>query len=124
MAVRQFGAEWTQVLFGKHYKFQSPILQNAKHVRAVAKLLDFLDPSAVRSLVVFAGDGVFKSQRPDGVLALSEVAAFLANLNHEVLSENRMQFCVGRLECTRKRLTRKTDVEHVEYLTRKFGPID
>jgi len=118
------GPKWTQVLFGKHYKFQNPILQNTKHVRAVSKLLDFVEPSAVRSLVVFTGDGVFKSQRPDGVLALSEVTPFFANFNEEVLSENRVQFCVGRLECTRRRLSRQTDIEHVEYLTRKFGPVD
>jgi hypothetical protein len=29
--------------------------------------------------------------------------------------------CVGRLECQRKRLSRRTDVEHHASLTRTFG---
>jgi restriction system protein len=118
------GPKWTQVLFGKHYKFQNPVHQNAKHVRAVSGLLEFLDPSFVHSLVVFTGDATFKTQRPSGVMSLSDVAAFLGKFDNEVLSENRMQFCVGRLECCRRRLSRQTDIDHVDYLTRKFGEVD
>ena len=118
------GASWTQVLFGKHYKFQNPVHQNAKHVRAVSSLLEFLDPALVHSLVVFTGDATFKTQRPSCVVSLSDVASFVSKFDSEVLSENRMQFCVGRLECCRRRLSRQTDIEHVDYLTRKFGEID
>ena len=118
------GLSWTQVLFGKHYKFQNPVHQNAKHVRAVARLLEFLDPAVVHSLVVFTGDAIFKTPRPSGVMPLSDVASFLEKFDSEVLSENRMQFCVGRLECCRRRLSRRTDIEHVDYLTRKFGEVD
>jgi len=37
------------------------------------------------------------------------------------LTENRLQFCVGRLECHRKLISGQTDVEHQAYLNRKFG---
>ncbi|HAT9722437.1 TPA: NERD domain-containing protein, partial [Legionella pneumophila subsp. pneumophila] len=38
-----------------------------------------------------------------------------------VLSLNRVQFCVGRLEYLRLALTHETDVEHQAYLTQRFG---
>lgn len=78
----------------------------------------------MHSLVVFTGDAVFKTQRPFGVMPLSDVPSFLGRFNTEVLSENRMQFCVGRLECCRRRLSRQTDIEPVDYLTRRFGEVD
>jgi len=31
--------QWTQVLFGKKYRFQNPLHQNYKHTKAVQKLL-------------------------------------------------------------------------------------
>jgi hypothetical protein len=53
---------WTQVLFRRRFKFQNPIFQNKRHVRAVQGLLDFLPPAAIRSVVVFSGDAEFKTE--------------------------------------------------------------
>jgi hypothetical protein len=113
--------QWTQVIYKKHYKFQNPIHQNRKHVSAVAKLLDFLPGDQIHSIVVFTGDAEFKTERPTGVMSLSELHHHIDAFKAEVLSENRVQFCVGRLECHRKALTKQTDVEHVAHLRRKFG---
>ena len=114
-------SQWTQVLYKKHYKFQNPTHQNRKHVSAVAKLLDFLPSEHIHSVVVFTGDATFKTERPAGVVSLSELEAHIGSFNTEFLSENRVQFCVGRLECCRMALTKQTDVEHVAHLRRKFG---
>lgn len=113
--------QWTQVLFKKHYKFQNPIHQNRKHVAAVTRLLDFLPNESIHSVVVFTGDAVFKTPRPIGVFPLRELLDHLGNFKTEMLSENRVQFCVGRLECCRKALTKQTDIEHVAHLRWKFG---
>jgi restriction system protein len=113
--------QWTQVLYKNHYKFQNPIHQNRKHVSTVAKLLNFLESDQIHSVVVFTGDATFKTERPAGVVSLSELEAYLRTFDAEVLSENRLQFCVGRLECHRMALTRQTDVEHVAHLRRRFG---
>ena len=114
-------ASWTQVIYGKHYKFQNPTRQNYKHVKAIQQLLDFVPADDIHSVVVFSGDAIFKTPRLDGVLALTELVGHLQGFSAEVLSVNRMQFCVGRIECLRKAVTRQTDVEHVAYLQRKFG---
>jgi hypothetical protein len=114
-------ATWTQVLFKRKYKFQNPIFQNHLHVRAVRDLLDFVPPDAVRSVVVFTGDAVFKNPLPDGVCYMRGLVEHIREHTTEVLSHNRVQFCVGRLETTRLAITRATDVEHVQRLQRRHG---
>ena len=66
------------------------------------------------SLVVFTGNGQFKTRVPERVLSLAELVTYIAGHAAEVMSINRVQFCVGRLETTRLALTKTTDVEHVQ----------
>jgi hypothetical protein len=115
-------ATWTQVMFGRKFKFQNPIFQNMRHVHAVEKLLDFLPSSAIKSGVVFVGKAEFKTERPQGVFTLSELIEHLQGHTEEVMSLNRVQFCVGRLETTRLAVTGQTDLAHVQSLERRHGP--
>jgi hypothetical protein len=112
---------WTQVLYRARYRFQNPIRQNYKHVCAIQELLDFLPPDAIVPIVVFTGDAKFKTTIPDGVFALEGFLAFIERHTTEVLSANRVQFCVGRLESARLSITKATDVEHVQQLRRRYG---
>lgn len=114
-------ANWTQVLFNFKFKFQNPILQNLRHVRAVQGLLDFLPPGAIKSVVVFAGEARFKTGIPEGVFSISGLTDYLHDQTVEVMSLNRMQFCVGRLETARLAISGRTDVEHVQSLERRHG---
>ncbi len=104
--------QWTQVVYNQKHRFQNPLHQNYKHLKAVQTSLDFLAPEQVVGMVVFTGDAEFKSHRPAGVYSLDALVAQLNGLSAQQLSENRMQFCVGRLECKRLALTRETDIEH------------
>jgi Nuclease-related domain len=108
-------ATWTQVLYRVKFKFQNPIFQNMRHVRAVEELLDFLPPEAIKSAVVF------KTDMPSGVYTLSGLIDHLKSATEEVMSLNRVQFCVGRLETARLAITGQTDLEHVKSLQRKHG---
>jgi len=112
---------WTQVLYSAKFRFQNPIRQNYRHVCAVRELLDFLPSSAIQSIVVFAGDAEFKTTIPDGVFSLEDFLTHVARQKAEIMSANRLQFCVGRLETSRLSITQNTDVEHVRHLRRKFG---
>ena len=112
---------WTQVLYRTKFRFQNPLRQNYKHVCAVRELLDFLEPDVIRSVVVFAGEAVFKTDPPAGVFTLSEFLAHVESQRTEVMSANRVQFCIGRLEATRLAITQATDVEHVLALRRQHG---
>jgi hypothetical protein len=114
-------ANWTQVLFNHRFRFQNPIFQNDRHVRAVQGLLDFLPPGATKSVVVFTGRAEFKTKVPPGVVCISGLIDYLREHTVEVMSLNRMQFCVGRLETARLAISGKTDVEHVQSLERRHG---
>jgi restriction system protein len=104
--------QWTQAIYKSKHRFQNPLHQNYKHTIAVQQLLDFLPPEHITGLVVFTGEAEFKSTRPVGVFALDALLAHLKGHDLQVMSENRMQFCIGRLEWKRLALTRETDMEH------------
>jgi hypothetical protein len=112
---------WTQVLYRAKFKFQNPLRQNHRHVRAIQALLDFLPRNAVRPAVVFTGDAEFKTPIPDGVFTVAGFQAFVEGTTAEVMSVNRVQFCVGRLETMRLSITKATDVEHVQGLRHRYG---
>ncbi len=117
-------ATWTQVTFNDKFKFQNPIYQNYLHVKAVQELLDFVPASAIQSVVVFVGDAEFKTDMPSGVFTLPKLVAHLKNCTDKVLSLNRMQYCVGRLETARLKVSQQTDLEHVQTLRRRYGQKD
>ncbi len=112
---------WTQVTFKKKYKFQNPLRQNYKHIKAIQEVLEFVPSEHIHSLVAFTGDAEFKTERPTGVFDVPGLVQHIRQFTGEVLTENRLQFCVGRLECHRKLISGRTDVEHQAYLNRKFG---
>ena len=115
---------WTQVLYRAKFRFQNPIHQNHRHVCAIRGLLEFLEPDVVHPVVVFVGEAVFKTDVPDGVFTLPKFLAYVESHRTEVMSVNRAQFCVGRLEATRLAITHATDVEHVLELRRRHGISD
>lgn len=111
-------ANWTQVLYRRKSSFQNPLFQNGRHVRAVEALLNFVPPEAVRSVVVFCGYAEFRTDTPDRVVTIDELVDHVRQHTEPVMSPNRMQLCVGRLETARLAISGKTDVEHVQNLSR------
>ena len=95
--------------------------QNYKHIKAIQKVLDFIPSEHIHSLVAFTGDALFKTEPPGGVFDVAGLIQHIELFTTEVLTENRLQFCVGRLECHRKIISGQTDVEHHEYLRQKHG---
>lgn len=85
------------------------------------QLLDFLPADAIRPVVVFTGDAEFKTSVPDGVFTLAGFLGYVESQAVEVMSINRVQCCVGRLETARLSITKVTDVEHVQRLRRRYG---
>jgi hypothetical protein len=113
--------KWTQVLFHAKFKFQNPLHQNHRHVIAVRELLDFLPYNAIKSVVVFSGNAQFKTDMPNGVFTLPMLIDYLNSCTEELLSMNRVQFSVGRIETARLEISDKTDVEHVKALQKRYG---
>lgn len=116
--------QWTQVIFKVKYRFQNPIIQNNKHIRAVQQLLDFISKKEIQGLVVFTGGAQFKTDIPPGVIELDQLEGYVDAIRFGSLSENQLQFCVGRIENKRLELTGKTDIEHQMYLEQKLGEVN
>ena len=84
-------------------------------------LLDFLPAEAIKSVVVFTGDAEFKTEIPIGVYTLKSISDHIREQVVEVMSLNRLQFCVGRLETARLAISKQTDIEHIESLQLRHG---
>ena len=69
----------------------------------------------------FSGDAEFKTDVPRGVYKLPLLIDYLKDCKEELLSENRVQFAVGRIETARMAISSKTDVEHVRALQKRYG---
>ncbi len=113
--------QWMQSIYRVKSQFQNPIHQNFHHVIAMQQLLEFLPKEQIHSIVVFSGSAEFKSPIPKGVFYLRQLSNHLNTFQEDVISLNRLEFCVGRLECKRYDLTRATDIQHRAYLMKKFG---
>jgi Nuclease-related domain len=112
---------WTQVFFRAKFRFRNPIRQNHTHALAIRGLLDFLPDNVIHPVVVFTGDAEFKTDIPDRVFTLETFLGHVAAQTTEVMSLNRVQFCVGRLETARLSITEATDIDHVQRLRQRYG---
>ena len=59
--------QWTQVLYGKKYRFQNPLLQNYRHTKALAEFLG-IEHSKIHSVIMFWSECEFKTPMPPNVL--------------------------------------------------------
>jgi restriction system protein len=66
-------ALWTQVLFGKKYRFQNPLRQNYRHTKALAEFLG-IEHSKIHSVVLFWSECEFKTPMPLNVLGATAPA--------------------------------------------------
>ncbi len=113
--------QWAQVLYRVKSKFQNPIHQNYLHIKTIEPLLDFLPKEQIHSIVVFTGSAQFKTSIPKGVVYLHQLNEFIKTFQDDVISINRVEFCVGRLECKRYEASKMTDIQHQAYLAQKFS---
>jgi hypothetical protein len=112
---------WAQIIYKNKHLFQNPIFQNYKHIKEIQRILDFLEPQLIHNFVVFSGESIFKREKIENVFLKEELIPEIDKYPDRKISLNRVQFCVGRLEYMRLKLSRKTDVEHQAYLMQKFG---
>ena len=116
-------AKWTQVIYKVKNSFQNPLHQNYKHEKVIQNILDFLPQDVFHAVVVFTGNGEFKTVRPGSVFKPEELIDYIESQPDGALSQNRVSFSVGRLECARYQMSGQTDYEHQSYLAKKFGDI-
>lgn len=108
-------AQWTQQIFKRSFKFQNPLRQNYKHVKALESALD-VPPETIHSVVVFAGDSTFKSAMPPNVTTGAGYVTYIKSFQEQVLGESEIQRVVSQIRSGQLEPSRQTHREHVKRL--------
>ena len=119
---RETEAQWTQKIFKKSFKFQNPLRQNYKHVKAVEAALD-VPAKAVHSIVVFVGDCTFKSPMPANVNKGASYITYIKSFREPVLSESQVQLALSKIKSARLEPNWRTHHRHVMQLKTRDDPL-
>jgi hypothetical protein len=114
-------AQWTQRLYRKTFRFQNPLRQNYKHVKAVEEMLD-VPPGTVHSVVAFMGDSVFKTPMPENVAHGIGYIRYIKRFTHPVFTTDQVQSFIDDLESGRLKPGLQTHREHVANLEKRADP--
>lgn len=108
-------SQWTQRIFKNSFKFQNPLRQNYKHVRALEAALD-VSPDVIHSVVVFVGESTFKTAMPANVTAGGGYITYIKSFSNPVLSESQVKKAVSQIKSGRLEPSHKTNRQHVQQL--------
>jgi hypothetical protein len=112
---------WTQVLYRDSFKFQNPLHQNNVHMNAVQLALT-VHPGLIHSIVVFVGDGTFKTPMPANVMRDNHFVSYIKSYTADVFSESEVQRAVSRIHQIRLESTPETEQRHVMRLRMRPRP--
>jgi len=110
--------QWTQIIYKHKSKFQNPLHQNYKHVRVLQDLLG-LTNDQIQSVVVFVGDNRFKTPMPPNVTKGSTYLKFIKSFTNPVISEDRVNEVVDKINSGRLEQSFRTNREHINQLNIK-----
>jgi restriction system protein len=108
-------AQWTQKIFKQSFKFQNPLRQNYKHVKALEATLD-VPPEAIHSVVVFTGDSSFKTPMPSNVTQGSGYIKYIKSFQEPVLTDTEVKSVFAQIQSGRLEPTWETQRNHVKQL--------
>lgn len=120
-----FGSEhqpqWTQKIYKRTFKFQNPLRQNYKHLKALEATLE-VSAEHVHSVITFVGDSTFKTQMPANVTQGGGFFRYIRSFQQPVFSEVEVDAMLQRLQAGRRAPTLATHREHVQNLKRRSDP--
>jgi restriction system protein len=98
-------AEWTQIVFRRKSRFQNPMRQNFKHLKAVEAILH-IPPHKIHGVVAFVGSASAKTAMPLGVVwGVGALVDYIKSRRAVVLSEDEIQGIADRLSSDEFRST-------------------
>ena len=93
-------SEWTQSLpGGKKFKFQNPLRQNYRHIKALSEFLG-LPEDKFHSVVMFWGKSEFKTEMPQNVLSRG-YSTYIKSKNDVMFSDEEVGQLIAALETGR-----------------------
>lgn len=114
--------EWTQQIFKQKHKFQNPLHQNYRHLKAVEETLE-LPSSSFTSIIAFVGECEFKTPMPKNVFVGSSYTKYITSFKEERLNPLEIRQTLSKLERKRLEQSFKTDRAHVENLKQRIQTI-
>lgn len=117
-----FGGEkqpqWTQKIYRRTYKFQNPLRQNYKHLKALEETLG-VSLDNLHSVVSFVGESTFKTAMPANVTQDIGYIPYIRSFQQPVFSDVQVDILTQTLLRSRRAPTRATHREHVQNLKRR-----
>lgn len=114
-------AQWTQKIFRSSFKFQNPLRQNYKHVKALEAALD-MPADVIHSVIVFSGDATFKTHLPANVVRGGRYVGYIKTFQQPVISEAQVREVLARIQAVRLPESRATRRDHIENLRSRRDP--
>lgn len=114
-------AQWTQQIYKRRFRFQNPLRQNYKHLKALEAALG-IAPEHIHSVIVFVGGSTFKTAMPANVTEGIGFIRYIRAFQQPVFSEAQVDAMVQTLRSGRLAPTLATRREHVERLRQRSDP--
>lgn len=108
-------AQWTQKIYKQSFKFQNPLRQNFKHVKALEAALQ-VPSDKIHSVVTFVGGSTFKTDMPRNVTYGAGFISYIKSFGERVFTENQVSDLLCRIESGRIAPTFAVHREHVQNL--------
>ena len=115
-------AQWTQKIYRNTTRFQNPLLQNYKHVKALQALLD-VPPETIHSVVTFVGGSTFKTPMPENVTQEGRFIGYIKSFHDPVFSETAVEAILRRIAGGRLKPGSATNRAHVRSLRTRADPL-
>lgn len=120
-----FGGEqqpqWTQKLYKRTFKFQNPLRQNYKHLKALEATLG-VSAEHLHSVITFIGGSTFKTQMPANVTQGIGFIRYIKSFQQKVFTEAEVDALMHALQTSRRSPSLATHREHVQNLKRRSNP--
>jgi len=114
-------AQWTQKLYKRTFKFQNPLRQNYKHLKALEAALS-VSLEHLHSVITFVGGSTFKTEVPANVTQGTGFIRYIKSFQQAVFSEAEVDAMLHAMHTGRRAPTLATHREHVQNLKRRSDP--
>ena len=114
-------AQWTQQIYKQRFKFQNPLRQNYKHLKALESALS-VAPEHLHSVIAFVGGASLKTPMPANVTQGIGFIRYIKSFQQRVFSAAEADAMLQVLQTGRRAPSLATQREHVQNLKRRSDP--
>jgi predicted RNA-binding Zn-ribbon protein involved in translation (DUF1610 family) len=111
--------QWTVVKPGRKFRFQNPLRQNHRHVKAIAEFLG-VEEDRLHSLVMFWGECEFKTEMPRNVM-LTGYTSYIKSFDLVLFTDAEVASAVEALKTGALPKTWATRQAHLASLRERHG---